>query len=587
MTPNPYAWSAAIAGLLSGLLPALAVAAAAWVLLKVSPGTNAASRHAVWWLVLALAVLLPLGFAVGEVSQVPARPWLPTATLSRGPAGPIPFVPGRFVAAVPQGATPYRPAVPAGRFASGNPVPSRWRPAAVSISPAAPLQLRAGGWSRWFPILWAGIFAAQLGRLAWSYGRLRGIKLRSSQAPPELSDSFRKWAAACAIRRPVRLLISDDVATPLAAGFLHPAVIVPFRVVGEFGKAELEHILLHELSHLARRDDWSNLAARVASAALWCNPAAVWALRRIEREREMACDEWVVAATGSPRPYAASLARLFEFCIARRKEALAAGMAGHASQLGERIETLVRRKGAHTRGISIPRVAGCTAVLLPLVAVVARMPRCVVLAQSPPVAVQREVQSGPRPTAALVANGQFRTAAPDPHSFLESVVAAGYGDLPVDDIIALRKSGVTAGYLMGISRAGWGKLKTHDMIDLHNHGVPTDFLRAVGAAHIPGLTIQGVIDLAANGVTARYVAEVQSAGMGAFPKDRIVEFHRNGVSPALLTALRDAGFTRLDSREIVAAQNNGLCPRDLRVARRYSSSLTLQQVLKLKQAGVL
>ena len=69
----------------------------------------------------------------------------------------------------------------------------------------------------------------------------------------------------------------------MAAGFRHPAVLVPRRLLSEFGQTELDHVLLHELSHLARRDDWSNLVARVVSAAVWFNPAARWALRRIER----------------------------------------------------------------------------------------------------------------------------------------------------------------------------------------------------------------------------------------------------------------------------------------------------------------
>jgi beta-lactamase regulating signal transducer with metallopeptidase domain len=558
MTPIPDAWSALIAGLLSGLLPALAVAGAAWVMLRLSPRTNAATRHAVWWLVLVLAVLLPLGFAAGGVSRMRVQARVP-------PVAPVfePASPGVFV----RRAAVSTPAVSAPSFQ------------------AAPLQLRAGGWSVWLAILWTGLFAAGLGRLGWSYRRLRGIKRRSSAAPPELSESFRKWTVACAIRRPVRLLVSDEVATPVAAGFRHPAVIVPGRVVGEFGKTELDHILLHELSHLARRDDWSNLFARAASAALWFNPAAVWALRRIEREREIACDEWVVAATGAPRPYAASLARLFEFCIAQRKEALAAGMAGHASQLGERIEVLVRGKGTGTRGVSMLRVAGCTAVLLVLAAAAARMPHWVVLAQNPPMAVRHAFQVDPRPMAQPVAVNYARPAGQ--HSFLAAVVEAGYGDLPVDDIILLRNSGVSAGYLMGISRAGWGKLKPREIVNLHNSGVSTDFLRAVGAAGVPGLTIQGVIDLHASGVTAQYVEGLQSAGLGAFPKERIIELHNSGVRPGLLAALREAGFTRLDTREIVDANNSRLCQRDLREAKRYGASLTLKQVLRLKQAGVL
>src|SRR5690242_21251323 len=43
-----------------------------------------------------------------------------------------------------------------------------------------------------------------------------------------------------------------------------------------------------------------------------------WILRRIEIERETACDDWVVARTQSARPYAQSLARLYELRLARR-----------------------------------------------------------------------------------------------------------------------------------------------------------------------------------------------------------------------------------------------------------------------------
>jgi len=569
MTPNPDAWSAVAAGLLSGLLPALAVAAAAWLLLKVTPGVNAATRFAVWWLALGLAVLLPLGFAaegLGRGHRQPAQPH----SWNVGLGNPAPFVPSPYVRV----SVPVR--VPAVRV----PAPPAWR-----APRAGALQLRPGRWPGFLLVLWAAVFAVQLGRLGWSYARLRGIKRRASVPPPGLCDSFRKWAATCAIGRPARLLVSDEVPTPVAAGFLHPAVIVPSRVAGEFGGMELDHILLHELSHLARYDDWSNLAARVVVAAQWFNPAAWWAARCIEREREMACDERVVAETGSPRPYAASLARLFEFCLARRKEALAAGMAGPASHLGERIETLVRRKETGQRGVSPLRLAGCAAALLALVAAAAVLPRSVVLAQRPAPVVRPAVQAIYRqPFPQAMARAGRPTGQ---QSFLAAVVEAGYGDLPVDDIILLRNSGITSGYILGISRAGWGKLKPHDIVSLHNSGVSTDFLRDVGAAGVPGLTIQGVIDLNSSGVPARYVAEVQAAGMGAFPKERIIELHHSGVRPGLLAALKDAGFTRLEAREIIDANNSRLCERDLREAKRYASALTLKQVLRLKQAGVL
>ena len=91
MRPIHDVWSAALAALLSGLLPALAVAAAAWLLLKLTPRTNASTRHAVWWLVLALAVMLPAGFAVHDAggrrqlaAAVNAASWAPTWNPSAG-----------------------------------------------------------------------------------------------------------------------------------------------------------------------------------------------------------------------------------------------------------------------------------------------------------------------------------------------------------------------------------------------------------------------------------------------------------------------------------------------------------------------
>src|SRR5439155_16364025 len=114
------------------------------------------------------------------------------------------------------------------------------------------------------------------------------------------------------------------------------AVILPAKLLDAFQETELDHVLLHELAHIARRDDWTNPAARLASALFVFHPAALWVLRRIDREREISCDDWVVSMTGSARPYATSLTRLFELCRGRNRMLLASGMAHRGSQLGER-----------------------------------------------------------------------------------------------------------------------------------------------------------------------------------------------------------------------------------------------------------
>src|SRR4029077_330341 len=174
-----------------------------------------------------------------------------------------------------------------------------------------------------------------------------------------------------------------------------PAVIVPESLMHEFSAEELDHVQLHELAHIARYDDWTNLFARLIGALLPIHPVAVWVLKRIEQDREIACDDWVVAMTGDARPYAASLTRLFVLCAARRRQLLATGMADRASHLGERIEALLRNGREFAPRVSLTGFALGSVVLAALVFAGAQAPHWVAFAQEPPAPPEPAVRSVP------------------------------------------------------------------------------------------------------------------------------------------------------------------------------------------------
>jgi beta-lactamase regulating signal transducer with metallopeptidase domain len=69
---------------------------------------------------------------------------------------------------------------------------------------------------------------------------------------------------------------------------------------------------LHELAHLRRYDDWTNLAQKLVKALFFFHPAVWWIEKQVSLEREMACDDAVLAETASPRAYAECLAHLAE-----------------------------------------------------------------------------------------------------------------------------------------------------------------------------------------------------------------------------------------------------------------------------------
>jgi penicillin-binding protein 2 len=88
-------------------------------------------------------------------------------------------------------------------------------------------------------------------------------------------------------------------------------------------------------------DDWALLAQRLVEALCTFNPIVAWVARRLDAERELACDEWVVGVTRTPCVYAKSLLRLAELHLAPARATLAPG-ALQQSHLARRVESLLR-----------------------------------------------------------------------------------------------------------------------------------------------------------------------------------------------------------------------------------------------------
>ena len=139
----------------------------------------------------------------------------------------------------------------------------------------------------------------------------------------------------------VRLAISPDAPGPMAAGLFHPSVILPEAAIQRIGTTEMAALLEHELAHIERRDVLAALAQRVLIAFLWWSPAMYWISRRIDEERESACDETAVARTGDARAFARSLTSQAETQLWARAPKLAVGAIGRRSQFGRRIKRLV------------------------------------------------------------------------------------------------------------------------------------------------------------------------------------------------------------------------------------------------------
>ena len=118
-------------------------------------------------------------------------------------------------------------------------------------------------------------------------------------------------------------------------------MVIPSWTMQELSATELNAILLHELAHLRRRDDWTNLVQKIVGALLFFHPAVWWIEKKLALEREMACDDLVLAQTASPRAYAECLVSLAEKSLLRRGIALAQAAVDRLRQVTLRVSQIL------------------------------------------------------------------------------------------------------------------------------------------------------------------------------------------------------------------------------------------------------
>lgn len=127
---------------------------------------------------------------------------------------------------------------------------------------------------------------------------------------PEWKIFVSNIAARMGIRRPVQIWISEWVSSPVTIGYLKPIILIPLAAINNLGTAQMEAVLLHELSHIRRYDYLLNLVLNFIRTILYFNPFARAFVKIVETEREKSCDEMVLQFQYDSHQYASALLSL-------------------------------------------------------------------------------------------------------------------------------------------------------------------------------------------------------------------------------------------------------------------------------------
>jgi beta-lactamase regulating signal transducer with metallopeptidase domain len=343
------------------LKSSVVIAAAAAVNLILQRRASAAWRHLVW--TLAVAGLL----AVPALSMLLPRLEVPILT---GPVQASVSAPENLHRESFSGADaiPSRPA----RFieASGTLLNT------ASNKVAAPGLNSRMSWPTMLVIVYfSGVlfFVARLFVSRWS---VRALARNAKEvSDPAWTALLSDCESLMGIDRPVRLLRSLDATMPMAFGTRRATILLP-SIADTWTEDRRRAVLLHELAHISRHDCLTQLAAAVTCAVYWMHPGAWLVARRLRMERELACDDRVLAIGTHARDYAGHLLELAYTLGGTRAPALTVSMARQGQIEGRMLAVLDA-----ARNRAIPALRGFTicaavaaAILVPLAAAEATFP---------------------------------------------------------------------------------------------------------------------------------------------------------------------------------------------------------------------
>jgi hypothetical protein len=274
----PYVSAGASAALFGAIWQGAVLCAGVLICLRLLPGLSAAARSVIWFNVFVLVLLLHI---------VPA-------------------------------------------FTAHAPVPASGRMPAIHLDPR---------WSLAIATVWLSLSLWRAVQLALGAIHLHRLAGRAVQV--SVDAELKALLTSAPGGRTAELCTSDEVARPSVLGFFRPRILVPTVLFERLSSTELQQVAIHEMEHLRRADDWTNLLQKFGLVLFPLNPVLLWIERRLCAERELACDDRVLRSSAGRKAYALCLTHLAEYSILRRSFSLVLGAWERRPELVRRVHRIL------------------------------------------------------------------------------------------------------------------------------------------------------------------------------------------------------------------------------------------------------
>lgn len=172
--------------------------------------------------------------------------------------------------------------------------------------------------------LFGWLKVCQVFLLVWVLGSaaVLGYEIWALLAASRHRKCYRRIPSQQAAKRagllPGDIVVSSDVAVPMAAGLFRPKMYLPLLTLTD---EELDWIVRYETQHIKGKDVWLKLLYTLLQAALWWNPFVWYFARELDSILELRCDQLVLRgrSEGERHAYVQTLLQVTtQLCAGRR-----------------------------------------------------------------------------------------------------------------------------------------------------------------------------------------------------------------------------------------------------------------------------
>lgn len=182
-------------------------------------------------------------------------------------------------------------------------------------------------------------------------GALWGLKRLKRASSPVLDadwlNEMSDWIGTLGVNVPVELRVSDGISIPMTFGGCHPVLLIPRSCLSTCDQTQRTAVLIHELTHISRRDFQWQILTHIAASLYWFHPFAWYVRREAAVLQERLCDLTCSQHLGSAN-YGKTLVEIAFRSLRRPIAELGIAMAS-SSSLKRRLNDLKSSPTANTQ----------------------------------------------------------------------------------------------------------------------------------------------------------------------------------------------------------------------------------------------